>query len=58
MIENAEQRRWTHGTLYHRGSAGSNVDLKIEEGRIRPLFDRTDFRMAVGDALELPVALV
>lgn len=45
---------------YSRGTArpGSDVDLKIEKGRLRSLFELSNFRIAVEDALALPVDLV
>lgn len=45
---------------YSRGtaSAGSDIDLKIEKGRLRSLFQLSGFRLAVEDALKLPVDLV
>lgn len=45
---------------YSRGSAdaGSDVDLKIEKGQLRTLFQLSGFRLAVEDALQLPVDLV
>lgn len=45
---------------YSRGnaSADSDVDLKIEKGRLRSLFQLCGFRLAVEDALHLPVDLV
>ena len=45
---------------YSKGTASfaSDVDLKIEKGRIRSLFQLCDFRLAVEDALKLPVDLV
>lgn len=45
---------------YSRGTAGedSDVDLKIEKGDLRSLFQLSGFRLAVEDALELPVDLV
>lgn len=45
---------------YARRSASvdSDVDLKIEKGRLRSLFDLTGFRLAVEDALKLPVDLI
>lgn len=45
---------------YSRGtaSAGSDVDLKIEKGRLRSLFQLSGFRLAVEDALKLPVDLI
>ena len=45
---------------YSRGTAnaGSDVDLKIEKGQLRSLFQICGFRLAVEDALKLPVDLV
>ncbi len=45
---------------YSRGTAnaGSDVDLKIEKGRLRSLFQLCRFRLEVEDALKLPVDLV
>lgn len=45
---------------YSRGtaSAESDVDLKIEKGQLRSLFQLCGFRLAVEDALKLPVDLV
>lgn len=45
---------------YSKGvaSAGSDVDLKIEKGRLHSLFQLSGFRLAVEDALKLPVDLV
>lgn len=45
---------------YSRGnaSADSDVDLKIEKGELRSLFQLSAFRLAVEDALHLPVDLV
>lgn len=45
---------------YSRGtaSADSDVDLKIEKGQLRSLFQLCGFRLAVEDALKLPVDLV
>lgn len=45
---------------YSRGtaSAQSDVDLKIEKGALRSLFQLSSFRLAVEDALALPVDLV
>ncbi len=45
---------------YSRGTANadSDVDLKIEKGRLRSLFQLCGFRLAVEDALKLPVDLV
>lgn len=41
-----------------RATANSDVDLKIEKGRLKSLFDLSRFRLAVEDALQLPVDLV
>ena len=45
---------------YAKGSAdtGSDVDLKIDKGALRSLFQLCGFRLAVEDALKLPVDLV
>jgi len=45
---------------YSRGtaSAESDVDLKIEKGRLHSLFQLSGFRLAVEDALHLPVDMV
>ena len=45
---------------YSKGnaSAGSDVDLKIEKGQLRTMFQISGFRLAVEDALQLPVDLV
>ena len=45
---------------YSKGTASveSDVDLKIEKGRLRSLFQLSGFRLAVEDALKLPVDLV
>lgn len=45
---------------YAKGTAtaDSDVDLKIEKGRISSLFQLCGFRLAVEDALSLPVDLV
>ena len=45
---------------YSRGtaSADSDVDLKIEKGRLRSLFQLGGFRLAVEDALKLSVVLI
>jgi hypothetical protein len=45
---------------YSKGtaSADSDVDLKIEKGQLRSLFQLSGFRLAVEDALKLPVDLV
>ena len=45
---------------YSKGTASStsDVDLKIEKGQIRSLFQLCGFRLAVEDALKLPVDLV
>ena len=41
-----------------RASADSDVDLKIEKGALKSLFQICGFRLAVEDALRLPVDLV
>ena len=38
--------------------ANSDVDLKIDKGALRSLFQLCGFRLAVEDALKLPVDLV
>lgn len=38
--------------------AGSDVDLKIDKGALRSLFQLCEFRLAIEDALKLPVDLV
>lgn len=45
---------------YSKGcaTADSDIDLKIEKGHLRSLFQLTDFRLAVEDALSLRVDLV
>ena len=45
---------------YAKGSADSDsdVDLKIDKGALRSLFQLCGFRLAVEDALKLPVDLV
>ena len=45
---------------YAKGTAStsSDVDLKIEKGQLRSLFQLSGFRLAVEDALKLPVDLV
>ena len=45
---------------YSKGTAtdGSDIDLKIEKGKLRSLFQICGFRLAVEDALERPVDLV
>lgn len=45
---------------YSRGTAadGSDIDLKIEKGKLKSLFQLCGFRLAVEDALECPVDLV
>lgn len=45
---------------YARGQANANsdVDLKIEKGALRSLYQLCGFRLAVEDALHLPVDLV
>ncbi len=41
-----------------KATASSDVDLKIEKGRLRSLFQLCALRLALEDALELPVDLV
>lgn len=45
---------------YSKGhaSVGSDVDLKIEKGQLKTLFQLCGFRLAVEDALKCPVDLV
>ena len=45
---------------YATGKAdeGSDVDLKIEKGKVRSLFQISGLRLALEDALKLPVDLV
>ena len=45
---------------YSRGTAGadSDIDLKIEKGKLKSLFQICGFRLAVEDALDRPVDLV
>ena len=45
---------------YSRGSANgkSDINLHIDKGKIRSLFVLTGFRLALEDALRLPVNLV
>ena len=45
---------------YSKGTAtdGSDIDLKIEKGKLRSLFQICGFRLSVEDALERPVDLV
>lgn len=45
---------------YSKGTAtdDSDIDLKIEKGKLRSLFQICGFRLAVEDALERPVDLV
>ncbi len=45
---------------YSKGTASStsDVDLKIEKGKISSLFQLCGFRLSVEDALKLPVDLV
>jgi len=45
---------------YAKGAAttDSDVDLKIEKGQLRTLFQICGFRLAVEDALQCPVDLV
>ncbi|MBQ9195720.1 MAG: nucleotidyltransferase domain-containing protein [Clostridia bacterium] len=42
----------------NRAREDSDVDLKIEKGRLKSLLDLSRFRLAVEDALRLPVDLV
>lgn len=39
-------------------SSASDVDLKIEKGKLKSLFQLCGFRLAIEDALKLPVDLV
>ena len=39
-------------------NAGSDIDLKIDKGALRSLFQLCGFRLAIEDALKLPVDLV
>ncbi len=41
-----------------KANADSDVDLKIEKGRLRSLFQICGLRIALEDALQLPVDLV
>ena len=45
---------------YARGNADteSDIDLKIEKGRVRSLFQICDLRLALEDALHIPVDLI
>jgi hypothetical protein len=45
---------------YSKGTASSDsdVDLKIDKGNLRSLFQICGFRLAVEDALQLPVDIV
>lgn len=45
---------------YSTGSANeySDIDLKIEKGALRSLFQISNFRLAVEDALSVPVDIV
>lgn len=45
---------------YSRGQASetSDVDLKIEKGAVKTLFQLSSFRLALEDALRIPVDLV
>ena len=45
---------------YSKGTAGAgnDVDLKIEKGQLKSLFQICGFRLAVEDALKVPVDLV
>lgn len=38
--------------------ADSDIDLKIEKGKLRSLFQISSFRLALEDALSLPVDLL
>ena len=42
----------------NQATVHSDVDLKIEKGRLKSLFDLGRFRLEVEDALRLPVDLV
>lgn len=47
------------GSYARNGANGeSDVDIKIEKGRLKSLFDLSRFRLALEDALQLPVDLV
>lgn len=57
----------THGVAsvslfgsYARGqaTANSDIDLKIEKGALRSLYQLCGFRLAIEDALQIPVDLV
>ena len=39
-------------------NASSDIDLKIEKGKLRSLFQIASFRLALEDALSLPVDLL
>ena len=41
-----------------RATVDSDVDLKIEKGRLKSLLDLSRFRLDVEDSLQLPVDLV
>ena len=41
-----------------RANADSDIDLKIEKGRVRSLFQICGLRLALEDALQLPVDLI
>lgn len=45
---------------YARGqaTANSDIDLKIEKGALRSLYQLCGFRLAIEDALQIPVDLV
>lgn len=45
---------------YSRGNANekSDIDVRIDKGNIRSLFTLTGFRVALEDALKLPVDIV
>ena len=45
-------------SLFGSADAGSDVDLKIDKGALRSLFQLCGFRLAIEDALKLPVDLV
>lgn len=42
----------------NRASEGSDIDLKIEKGKVKSLLDLCRFRLDLEDALQLPVDLV
>lgn len=43
---------------YGQATAESDVDLKIDKGKLKSLLDLSRFRLAVEDALQLPVDLI